>query len=65
MARFCPAEGFFIFYLSFVNMEGREGGVNVLFMVILSSYGSLQIFYLNGSPTDFEIALEIILLGTY
>ena len=26
LARFCPAEGFFIFYLSFVYMEGEEGG---------------------------------------
>jgi len=39
--------------------------VNVLFMVILSSYGSLQIFCLNDSPTGFKIALEIILLRTY
>ena len=43
--------------------EGRR--VNVLFMVILSSYGSLQIFYLNDSPTGFKITLGMILLRTY
>ena len=60
-----PCRGI-LYLLSFLRVHGRKGRrVNVLFMVILSSYGSLQIFYLNDSPTGFKIALEIILLRTY